>query len=366
MAKKILYVVPPTAHFAGIEHVVHGIAGGLATMFSDQFDVTVLYCGRYAEVSGVLPYHVIFEDVARLRTFPAKVGKHIGHKRYDAVIIAQFEATALVWLYHRLRGGRARFVMHLHGNPKVESTGSLRARLAFLSFRHIASRMHRVVAVSASLGQYLEGRVRDPELVEYLPNPVRQFSDVASTTVAGAPVSFVSIGRLARQKGHDVLIHAFAKLIATGVDARLEIVGGGDEHVPLEALIAELKLNDRVRLRGTIANPEAQLAAADCFVSASRWEGFGVAIVEALSAGLYVIATDCEFGPSDVINAPELGRIVPSENPDRLADAMYDFAISKFDSAHRTLRQAAAALFDIDAVVARHAEMLQLVVEDRR
>lgn len=358
---KVLYVVPPTTHFAGIEHVVHSVASGLAAQYSEQFDVTVLYCGHYSEVSGELPYKVIFEDVPRLRQFPARVGRWLSRARYDVVVIAQYEATALIWMYHRLRGGRSRFVMHLHGNPKIESRGSLRARFAFVFFKYVALRMAKVLAVSPSLGRFLEQAVETPGLVEYVPNPVRQFDDVRPSGTDGPPVMFMSIGRLARQKGHDVLITAFAKLATAGVDARLTIVGGGDEHDALAALIARLGLGEHVQLLGTVPNPAAELAAADCFVSASRWEGFGVAIVEAMSAGLYVIATDCEFGPSDVIDSPEKGRIVPTDDPDRLAAAMIDFVRSDRGAAYGPVRREAAAAFRIDAVVSRHAAMLQSV-----
>ena len=108
MKMKVLYVVPPSTHFAGIERVVHDIASGLATRFGDRLDVTVLYCHRYAELAGELPYKVIWQDVRRLRSFPFCVQGALRKEPYDIVVIAQFEPTALVWLWHRLCAGRAR------------------------------------------------------------------------------------------------------------------------------------------------------------------------------------------------------------------------------------------------------------------
>lgn len=355
---KVLYVVPPSTHFAGMERVSHDVASGLATRYRDHIDVTVLYCYRYPELAGDLPYRVIYENTQQLRTFAFRVGRWLRKEPYDVIVAAQFEPTALLWLVNRLGAGKARFVMHFHGNPKVEGSGSRRARFAFSFFNILLPRMHKVLAVSPSLARYIKGRIGANVPVEYLPNPVRQFSGVKRLLKRDGPTSFVSIGRLARQKGHDILIEAFARAIADGIDAQLTIVGDGTESAALAAQVERLALQDRVRLAGKISDPAPELAAADCFVSASRWEGFGVAIVEAMSAGLYVIATDCEFGPSDLIDSPEKGQIVPSEDVAALAAAMSQFARSEPCNLHDQSRRDAAAVFSLDNVVAQHAAML--------
>jgi glycosyltransferase involved in cell wall biosynthesis len=354
---KVLYVLPPSPHFAGMERVVHEVASGLATRYRGQIDVSVLYCYRYPELQGDLPYRPIWEDAQQLRAFPFRVARWLRKESYDVIDVAQFEPTVLVWLCNRLWGGRARFVMHFHGNPKIEGTGSRRARIAFTLFNTLVPRMDKVVAVSPSLTRYIENRVGKRGWVDFLPNPVRQFDDVTRQPGRSGVVS--SVGRLARQKGFDILIEALGKVVASGLDARLTIVGDGSEHEALAAQIARLGLGDRVRLAGYIASPSRELAEADCFVSASRWEGFGVAIVEAMSAGLYVIATDCEFGPSDLIDSPEKGQIVPSEDVDALASAMATFVRAGDAEAGDRARREAAAVFSLDHVVQQHAAMLR-------
>lgn len=361
MKMKILYVVPPSSHFAGVERVVHDIASGLATRYGDRLDVTVLYCHRYAELSWDLPYTVIWKSVRRLRTLPFAVQSVLREQPYDIVVIAQFEPAALVWLWHRLCAGKARFVMHLHGNPKKERNSSRRARFAFSFFNALLPAMHRIVAVSPGLARYVEEHAGPRVRVEYLPNPVRQFSGATRPVRSGGPVVFVTIGRLSWEKGHDVLVEAFAKVISSGLDARLTIVGDGAARPELVAQIQRLGLGDRVRLTGKIPNPVRELEQADCFVSASRWEGFGVSIVEALSAGLYVIASDCEFGPRDLIDGPEKGRIVMTENPEALAAAMSEFVRSGRTNDHSAERREAAARFSLDHVITKHAAMLESV-----
>lgn len=356
---KVLYVVPPSTHFAGIERVVHDIASGLATRFGDRLDITVLYCYRYAELPGDLPYKVIWESVKRLRSFPFRVQSALSRGHFDIVVIAQFEPTALVWLWHRLCAGRTRFVMHLHGNPKKEKSSSRRARFAFSFFNALAPRMHKIVAVSPGLARYVEEQVGQHVRVEYLPNPVRQFSGVTRPADREGAVAFVTVGRLSWEKGHDVLIEAFAKVLAEGIDAHLTIVGDGAAQATLVTQIQRLGVGDRVRLTGKIPDPGRELEQADCFVSASRWEGFGVSIVEALSTGLYVIASDCEFGPRDLIDGPEKGRIVVTEDVDALAAAMSEFVRSGRSRDHDPARREAAALFSLEHVIPQHAAMLE-------
>lgn len=362
MKMKVLYVVPPSSQFAGIERVVHDVATGLATRYGERLDVTVLYCYRYAELSDDLPYRVIWENVQKLRSLPFRVARSLRKEYYDVVVIANFEPTALVWLWHRLGAGKSRFVMHLHGNPKeMERSRSPWARLAFSFFNALLPRMHKIVAVSPSLARYIEDRVGQRGMVEYLPNPVRQFSGVTRPAKRDGTVAFVTVGRLSREKGQDILIEAFAKVVADGFDARLTIVGDGTAHAALAAQIQRLGVGGRVRLAGKISNPTRELEEADCFVSASRSEGFGVAIVEALSAGLYVIASDCEFGPRDLIDGPEKGRVVPTEDVDALAAALSDFVRSGRSDAHDATRREAAALFSLDQVVMQHVAMLESV-----
>jgi glycosyltransferase involved in cell wall biosynthesis len=362
MKVKVLYVVPPSTQFAGIERVVHEVATGLATRYGDRLDVTVLYCHRYTELPDVLPYRVIWENVQKLRSLPLRVARYLRKEYFEVVVIANFEPTALVWLWHRLSAGKSRFVMHLHGNPKeMERSRSPWTRIASSFFNALSPRMHKIVAVSPGLSRYVDDRVGQRGLVEYLPNPVRQFSGVKRPVKHDGTVAFVTVGRLSREKGQDILIEAFAKVVAEGLDARLTIVGDGTMHAALAAQIQRLGMDGRVRLAGKIADPTRELEEADCFVSASRSEGFGVAIAEALSAGLYVITSDCEFGPRDLIDGPEKGRVVPTEDVDALAAALSGFVQCGRSDAHDAMRREAAALFSLDRVVMQHVEMLESV-----
>jgi len=131
----------------------------------------------------------------------------------------------------------------------------------------------------------------------------------------------LGVGRLTPQKDFGTLIRAFA-LVRSEVPARLVILGEGDERKNLEALVADLGLQDSVELLGYVPNPYPYMAAATVFVLSSIFEGFGNVIVEALAAGTPVVSTDCEGGPKDILDYGKYGRLVPVGNPSQLAEAI--------------------------------------------
>ena len=156
-------------------------------------------------------------------------------------------------------------------------------------------------------------------------NPVRPDGGDAAGSVPLVfpwPHTVLAMGRLEAQKGFDLLIDAFGRLAADFPDWGLAILGEGSLRSSLSKQIAALGLSDRIRLPGITASPAATLGRGDLFVLSSRYEGFGLALVEAMSVGLPVIATDCPSGPSEVVHPGEDGRLVPAENVTALAGAM--------------------------------------------
>jgi glycosyltransferase involved in cell wall biosynthesis len=131
----------------------------------------------------------------------------------------------------------------------------------------------------------------------------------------------VACGRLKSLKGFDFLIDAIAEVRRT-VPATLWIVGEGEERSALEKRIKRRRLNGHVRLLGFKSNPFKYMAAADVFVLSSLFEGFGNVIVEAMACGAPVVATDCPYGPREIISDGQNGMLVPPANASALAEAI--------------------------------------------
>lgn len=131
----------------------------------------------------------------------------------------------------------------------------------------------------------------------------------------------VSVGRLIFSKGFDVLLNAFQK-VRSKIDCRLLILGKGEEKERLEALCNTLNIREDVTFLGFHHNPFKFMKEAQLFCTATRYEGLGNALIEAMALGLPVIATDCRYGPGETLEDGKYGILVPVERSDALAAAI--------------------------------------------
>jgi glycosyltransferase involved in cell wall biosynthesis len=152
-----------------------------------------------------------------------------------------------------------------------------------------------------------------------IPNPLPQLPGDPATL--DRPV-IVAAGRLNWQKGFDLLIRAFAPIAARHPEWELRIYGSGPQRTALELLIVEEGLQDRVQLMGRTRDLGSALAQASLFALSSRFEGFGLVVIEAMSKGVPVVSFDCPSGPRDIISDGEDGILVKPENVEAFSAAL--------------------------------------------
>jgi glycosyltransferase involved in cell wall biosynthesis len=242
-----------------------------------------------------------------------------------------------------------------HTDPRKEPLPGVWQPLRRIAYRRAA----RVVSVSAAIDSYFEWIAEPKRAV--IPNPI----DFAELEQEGPGLEFpwphavVAMGRLAPEKGFDLLIEAFASLAERFADWGLAILGEGGLRGELESLASRAGLADRVLLPGAISSPGNTLKKAELFVLSSRWEALPMALVEAMACGLPVVATECLAGAAELVRPGQNGVLVPTQNVPALAAAMAE--LMQEPAKRRVLGQNAAASvrqFDLDRIVEAWEELL--------
>ena len=129
----------------------------------------------------------------------------------------------------------------------------------------------------------------------------------------------IAVGRYVYQKGFDLLLLAWSKVEKEHPDWQLAIYGDGD-RTPYEALRKELDIDaTRCQLNGRTNDIQQEYMNSSLFVFSSRFEGFGMVLVEAMACGLPVVSFACPCGPRDIINDGEDGLLTENGNVEALA-----------------------------------------------
>lgn len=182
---------------------------------------------------------------------------------------------------------------------------------------------------------------------------------------------FIMVGRLEENKGQNLVIEAFSKL--QNLNTELWILGQGAMEEKLKNLINKLNIKNRVKLLGFDNNPYKYMIKADCFILASRREGFPNVLIEALSCGTPIIATDCYSGPREILSPTsdisfklinniefaKFGILVPVDDLNSLNKAMSTMILDKnLHNNYKNIVRNRAMDFNINKIIKNYKEIL--------
>lgn len=152
--------------------------------------------------------------------------------------------------------------------------------------------------------------------VNVIPDPLLHFPTVQSSLTEKR---MIAAGRYVYQKGFDLLLQAWKKVEKECPDWRLDVFGMGN-RAPYQQLVADLHLDmERCRLNESTSDIGKEYLNSSVFVFSSRFEGFGMVLVEAMSYGLPCVSFACPCGPKDIIDHEKNGLLVPNGDVDALA-----------------------------------------------
>jgi glycosyltransferase involved in cell wall biosynthesis len=356
-ARKVAICLPNLGG-GGAERVVLTLAADLAAR---GHKVDLVLIKAVGELLPLVPDGVRVVDLKAHRILGAllPLTRYLREERPDALHAQMWPVTVIAIMAHRLARSRAKLVISEHTTLSRQVRGGVQRRLLEWTTRFfypLADVRTACSAASADDLAELSGIARDRIEVVYnpisLPRRIAVNPNIEAFWKGGGP-RIITVGSLSTVKNQALLLRAFARL--ADQRASLVILGEGELRLDLERLAAELGIADRLAMPGFVIDPWPYLAMAQLFVLSSDYEGFPLALVEAMHVGLKIVSTDCLSGPSEILDNGRYGRLVPCGDADALAAAM-DAALA--DPADSNRMQGRAAELSGPRSLDRFVELL--------
>lgn len=330
--RKKLFLYVPSLIAGGAERVAMLLAEGFVRQGRDVFLIVAKNVGEFANAP---PEAVSVIDLACEKPIKgiADLAHQIRLHRPDACIAFGIQAGIAAALSKAAYRWKSILMIRNENNLRDEWRTATRVnRLIGPLLSRWAARRYGLVCVSSSLSAGSGGYLGlCTEKISTIINPVfaqpwpelgmRGSAELHPWLEDRRLPTFVAMGRLEYQKGFDVLLDAFARVLRQS-DARLIIFGNGSQRQTLLERAQSLGIGRKLAMPGYTACPLEQMHRSTAFVLSSRFEGFGLVLVEALMSGTQVVATDCNYGPADVLEGGRYGYLVPTQDPAALAQTM--------------------------------------------
>lgn len=353
----------PSLDIGGAEKSMSNLAHGFAER---GMDTSLVLAG----VKGALRDRV----TNGVRTIELKSGRvlwsliplsrYLREQRPDILLSAMDHANLVALAARKLANVDTKVIVTTHKMPsqaRDPDTVGKRELLLPLLMGRIYPWADSVVVVSTAAAADVAARtglsVRD---IKVIPNPVvdDELHRLANESIPQPWSSLqipliLGVGRLSPEKDFATLIRAFWRVSETR-PCRLLILGNGPENNALTALISQLGLDSKSDLPGAVDNPIKFMARASVFVLPSRWESFGIALVEAMACGTPVVATRSRGGVEEILEGSRYGQMVPVGDDEAMAEAI----IETLDNPPRAeLLRSRANEYSVERVVDQYIQL---------
>lgn len=249
-----------------------------------------------------------------------------------------------------------------HNDPRKHKLALLPACLRRFTYR----KADALVVLTAGMYSWAR-RIAGHRPVYVIPNPIGQeFREPPQPRRSRGPRRILAMGRLAPQKGFDMLLAAFAQCARRHPSWTLRLIGEGEESLHLRKLARDLKIDSSVEFCPITKEPLKAMQDADFFVLSSRYEGFPMVLLEALASGLPAISFDCLSGPGEMIRDGVNGILVPPNDVPRLAAAMDRLMTSESERCELASHSAEIhERYGIDAIASQWEQIFSKTLGER-
>lgn len=306
----------------------------------------------------------------RPRVFIAKLRAHLKTARPDGVLASSWPFSAASIIAVKLHDRKLPIAISEHADfrTNIEKSGEFTPKDAWLIknlARFIYNRATKMIGVShgvidglcevAGVNRHKTTTIFNP--LRLFQNHTQQLPEASLTRKkfwGAEDIKLLSVGRLAPPKAYEIMIEALSMLKDKG-RFKLIIVGEGRLRTSLETRIARLGLEENVLLAGESHSVSEYYQNADLFLLSSSSEGFGNVLVEALSFGLPIVSTDCQSGPSEILEGGRYGVMTPVGDATAFAAGIEQALAAPTNP---DLQKSRAAFFSIEAATDQYLAAL--------
>lgn len=299
-------------------------------------------------------------------------------RRYRHLVkLFKAEKIALVQTHLTYANILGSLAAHAAGIPAIATLHSIAVRKGWKAvvlkwienhvLRNYATRILAVGQVVADLNRRSFGQRKVDVIPNGIPKPkfpqgLERERLRREITGNGSNPIVITVGRFSRAKGYEDMIEAFRILQQRAANPKLVMVGSGTTVDIIKEQIADLKLDQSVILTGEREDVPSLLALSDVYASSSHREGLPLAVLEAMMAGLPVVATSVGDIPNVVTE--ETGVVVPPHRPELLADALEDLLKNpkKREAMGQAAYRRAMNEYSVDAWMRKHLALYREVL----
>lgn len=317
---KICIIIGDITQKAGTERAVSSLCNGLLKYFPSDYEITIISVFSNFEDKPFYPLNSKVKITHLNKPFQynsltkifwyfdliQKVEKINKKEKFDYVLGTVYVFNVLLSLI--TRGSQTKTIACEHEIYEYPS------KFAQIVRNQVYAKFDKVVLLT----QAEKNKFSFLKNAVIIPNSLPFVSNKKSN---GTAKQIIAVGRLTYQKGFDILIEIMKKVHQQAPDWKLNIYGEGDDFNALQYQVEAEELTHIVHLKGSTQNIADKYAENSIFVLTSRWESFGLVILEAMNSGLPVVSFDCD-GPKSIIKDCENGFLVPRFNTDEFANQM--------------------------------------------
>ena len=340
--KKILFVIPSLSN-GGAEKVVSKISSGLVNKGYDVTLLTFFDCEKEYLIDGKVKrinlskgYEKDYNSINTLKRFKL-IRKVINEIEPDFIFPFLNHVCIYTFISCIFSKYRKRIVFTERCNQKFTNK---RNRLV----KNLCQVFVKRILVQNN-GQKLDLSKRNQRKTCVIANPIDSvYLDYKKNSVDECK-NIISLGRLSDQKDYPLAIETFSSVLKKYPNLTYHIFGKGENEDKLRKLIKEKNLENKVVLEGFTTNIDDIYKNAGMFLMTSKFEGMPNALAESLAVGLPCISSDCDFGPSDLIENESMGILVKEHTVEAFEKAMlhmienYSFYASKSNERKEIMRK---------------------------